>query len=59
MLLALLLGILTENRVVSSANNLGLPWRFSGKSLMYIGNKNRTNKEPGCKPALILTQGEL
>ena len=59
MLSAFLLGILTENRDVSSTNNLGLPWRFSGKSLMYIRNKNRTDKEPGCKPALILTQDEL
>ena len=40
-LLAVLSGSLTvEIKDVSSANNLGLHWRLSDKSLMYIRNKS-------------------
>ena len=59
-LLAVLSGTLTvENRDVSSANNLGLHWRLSDKSLMYIRNKSGPNIEPWGTPALILAQDEL
>ena len=46
-LLAVLLGtLIVENRDVSPANNLGLHWRWSDKSLMYIGYKSGPNIEP-------------
>ena len=55
-LLAVLLGTLVvENRDVSSAaKKLGLQWRLSDKSLMYIRNKSRPNIEPWGTPALLL-----
>ena len=59
-LLAVLSGTLTvENRVLSSANNLGLLWRLSDKSLMYMRNKSGPNIEPWGIPALTLAQVEL
>ena len=59
-LLAVLSATLTvENRDVSSANNLGLLWRLSNKSLIYIRNKSGSNVEPWGTPALILAQDEL
>ena len=43
-LLAVLSGTLAvENRDVLSADNLGLHWKLSDKSLMFIGNKIRPN----------------
>ena len=50
---------LVENRDASSANNLGLHWRLSDKSLMYIRNKSGPNIKPWGTPALILAQDEL
>ena len=59
-LLAVLSDTLTvENKDVSSANNLGMHWRLSDKSLMYTRNKSWPNIDPGGTPALILAQDEL
>ena len=58
--LADLLGtLIVENRDVSSVNNLGLHWRLSDTSLMYIRNKGRPNVEPWETSAFILSQHEL
>ena len=51
--------LIVENRGVSSANNLGLHWRSSNESLMYVGNKSRPNIEAWGTSALILAQYEL
>ena len=59
-LLAVLSGTLTVDiRDVSSANNLGLHWRLSDKSLMYFRNKSGTNIELWGTKSLILAQDEL
>ena len=51
--------LIVENRGVSSANNLGLHWRSSNESPMYVGNKSRPNIEAWGTSALILAQYEL
>ena len=59
-LLAVLLGtLIIENRDVLWVNNLGLHWRLSDKSFMYIRNKSGPYIEPLRTPALILVQDEL
>ena len=45
-LLAVFSGVLTvENKDVLSANNLGLHWRLSNKSIIYVRNKSGPNIE--------------
>ena len=59
-LLAVFSGNLTvENKDVWSVNNLGLHWRLSEKSSMYIRKKSGPIKEPWGTPTLILSQNEL
>ena len=48
----------TENREVSSANNLGFEVKPSGKSLIQIRKNNRPRVDPWRTPASILVQDE-